>query len=200
MRLYLMPASGLNSKVVTTGPGIDLRDVAADVEFHALLFDGVGAFLQFVLVHLLAALGVGEQRGRGQLVSGLARRDFRLGRFFLRGRQRHGFVFVEFDDRGGAAGVVARFFGFALFFLLVFGEFLGGNALPRHGRTSGDLDFFHALAQAIGFAGFAPILHARPELAQVAIIGHRFLHPGEGRAERKTGGEKKCSQQGGDRN
>ncbi len=87
--------------------GIDLGDVAADVEFHALGFDGVGALFQLVLVHFFAALGIGEERGRGQLVSGLACRDFWLGGFFLRGRRSYGFVFVEFDDRGSAAGVVA---------------------------------------------------------------------------------------------
>ena len=38
-------------------PGIDLRDVPADVELRALLFDGAGALFQFALVHLLAALG-----------------------------------------------------------------------------------------------------------------------------------------------
>ncbi len=32
----LTPASGLNSKVVTTGPGVDLDDVAEDVELLEL--------------------------------------------------------------------------------------------------------------------------------------------------------------------
>ena len=63
--------------------GIDLRHVAADVELLALLLDGVRAFLEFVFVDLLAALRVGEQRGRRQLVSGLARRDFWFGGFFF---------------------------------------------------------------------------------------------------------------------
>src|SRR5271163_5092071 len=146
--------------------GIDLGDVAADVEFHALGFDGAGAFFQFALVHFFAALGIGEQRGRGQLVGGLARRDFWFRGFLFRWRRSCGFVFVEFDDCGGAAGVTARFFGFAVFFFLVFYcEFFGGNALARDGRASGDFDFFDALAQAIGFAGFAPVLDAGPELA-----------------------------------
>ena len=39
MRLYLMPASGLNSKVVTTGPGIDLHHVAEHVELFELRLD-----------------------------------------------------------------------------------------------------------------------------------------------------------------
>src|SRR5277367_1223733 len=157
---------GLEFESGDDGAGIDLRDMAADVEFHALGFDGAGAFFQFALVHFFAALGVREQRARRELVGGFARRDFWFRGFLFRGGRSYGFVFVEFDDCGGAAGVVARFLGFAVFFFLVFyGEFFGGNALARGRRASGDFDFFDALAQAIGFAGFAPVLHARPELA-----------------------------------
>ena len=68
MRLYLMPASGLNSNVVTTGPGIDLRDVSRHAEFRAFLLDGARAFFQLALVHLLAALGRAQQAGGRQPV------------------------------------------------------------------------------------------------------------------------------------
>ena len=40
---------------------IDLRDVPADVEFPALLFDGARALLQFVFLYFFAALGHAQQ-------------------------------------------------------------------------------------------------------------------------------------------
>ena len=50
MRLYLMPASGLNSKVVTTGPGLICTTEPKHVELFELGFDGGGGVLQFLLV------------------------------------------------------------------------------------------------------------------------------------------------------
>ena len=45
--------------------GIDLRDVAGDIELRALLFDGAGAFFQLALVHFFAALGIAAARAKG---------------------------------------------------------------------------------------------------------------------------------------
>ena len=62
MRLYLMPASGLNSKVVTTGPGIDLHDLAAHVELGALLLQYLGEVLQFLFIDGIVLVGPVQQR------------------------------------------------------------------------------------------------------------------------------------------
>src|SRR5271154_3354097 len=80
---------GLEFESGDDGAGIDLRDMAADVEFHALGFDGAGAFFQFALVHFFAALGVREQRGRRELVGGFARRDSWFRGFLFRWRRSY---------------------------------------------------------------------------------------------------------------
>ena len=59
-------------------PGIDLRDVAADIEFRALLFDRARAFLQLALVHLLAALGRTAAGTLGAICSSSSRPQFSL--------------------------------------------------------------------------------------------------------------------------
>ena len=58
--LYFTPASGLNSKVVTTGPGMDLHDRAFDRELAALLLEQARAVHQLALVDL--ALGLRAHR------------------------------------------------------------------------------------------------------------------------------------------
>ena len=57
---YFTPASGLNSKVVTTGPGMDLDDRAFDRELAALLLEQPRAVHQLALVDL--ALGPAARR------------------------------------------------------------------------------------------------------------------------------------------
>ena len=88
MRLYLMPASGLNSKVVTTGPGLICVMWPPTSNSMHFCFDGAGALLQFGLVHLFAALGPGEQaKATAACKLVLPVRDLRLGRLLLRGRR-----------------------------------------------------------------------------------------------------------------
>ena len=80
--LYFTPASGLNSNVVTTGPGMDLRDLAFDGELAALLLELPRRVHQLALVDLALGLGGVEQRRRRQrerAVRALRRRLERLG-------------------------------------------------------------------------------------------------------------------------
>ena len=63
---YFTPASGLNSNVVTTGPGVNLDDGAGDRELVALLLEQPGGVHQLALVDLLLALRRVEQRERRQ--------------------------------------------------------------------------------------------------------------------------------------
>ena len=72
MRLYFDARFGLEFESGDHRAGIDLGDVTADIELHALLFDSASALFQFGLIHLLATLGVAEQRWRRQSVIGLA--------------------------------------------------------------------------------------------------------------------------------
>ena len=65
--LYFTPASGLNSKVVTTGPGVDLHDAAFDGELAALLLELPRALHQLALVDLALAPRRVEQRERRQV-------------------------------------------------------------------------------------------------------------------------------------
>ena len=73
MRLYLMPASGLNSKVVTTGPGLICTTVAEHVELFELGLDAAGGVLQLLLVVRTAARRLVEQLGGRQVGRALSR-------------------------------------------------------------------------------------------------------------------------------
>src|SRR6185437_16048067 len=124
------------------GAGIDLRDVAADVEFGAFLFDGAGVFLQLAFVHFFAALGGMKQGKRRQAEGGLIARDLRVGLRFGRAAGRGRFFFMEFDygrlaGRGfafrGFAGLLG---GFVLFVCRDEGFFR--DALRRDRRAAGD--------------------------------------------------------------
>ena len=64
--LYLTPASGLNSNVVTTGPGMNLHDRAFDRELAALFLEQPRALHQLALVDLPLGLRRIEQRHRRQ--------------------------------------------------------------------------------------------------------------------------------------
>ncbi len=67
MRLYLMPASGLNSKVVTTGPGIDLRDLTVHVELGVFLGEYLRQKLEFVGIDGLLLVRTMQQALGGSL-------------------------------------------------------------------------------------------------------------------------------------
>ena len=67
MRLYLMPASGLNSNVVTTGPGIDLRDLSVDVELRVLFLKHLGSNLELFFVDRAVLVGPAQQAVDGNL-------------------------------------------------------------------------------------------------------------------------------------
>ncbi len=87
--VYFTPASGLNSKVVTTGPGMDLHDAAFDRELAALLLEQPRAVHQLALVDLALGLRRVEQRERRQRVLALAALGRRLGgRLGIGERQR----------------------------------------------------------------------------------------------------------------
>ena len=88
---YFTPASGLNSKVVTTGPGVDLDDRPGHRELVALLLEQAGGVHQLALVDLVLALRRVEQRQRRQGEAVLLPLDRHL-RFELgdRGRPRRG--------------------------------------------------------------------------------------------------------------
>ena len=91
---YFTPASGLNSKVVTTGPGMNLDDRAFDRELAALLLEQPRAVHQLALVDLALGLRRVEQRERRQRVLALAALGRRLRRRLGIGqrqrRRRHG--------------------------------------------------------------------------------------------------------------
>ncbi len=96
IRLYLIPASGLNSNVVTTGPRIDLRHASLNVEFEALGFNRARAVLQFIFIKLLATLSLSQQRGRRKFIVGIALGDLwlasLLGDGFLRPHKENRFL------------------------------------------------------------------------------------------------------------
>ena len=111
-RLYLMPASGLNSKVVTTGPGLICDDRAAHVELAALFAQHLRQVLQLSFVDGAVFVGAMQQRRRRQLVAarqlrhrGLAMSDVASARevtaMLLRRRLRLG----ARGGFGGGAGV-----------------------------------------------------------------------------------------------
>ena len=76
--LYFTPASGLNSYVVTTGPGMDLHDGPLDRELAALLFEQPRAVHQLALVDLALALGRVEQGKGGSVKAPALALDRRL--------------------------------------------------------------------------------------------------------------------------
>ena len=85
---YFTPASGLNSNVVTTGPGMNLHDAAFDRELAALLLEQPRAVHQLALVDLALGLRRVEQRQRRQRVVALAAFGRRLRRRLRIERQR----------------------------------------------------------------------------------------------------------------
>ena len=116
MRLYLIPASGLNSKVVTTGPGLICVTWPPTSNSAHFCFDGARAFLQFVFLHFLAAFGRPQQAGGGKLVTGLALGNFWIGAALARGFRFD--WFREFNDGRLGRELRSPTF-FVLFFLLV---------------------------------------------------------------------------------
>ena len=70
MRLYLMPASGLNSKVVTTGPGLICTTLPSTLNSSNLDLMRAGDVLQFLLVVGAAAGNLVQQIGGRQLEEG----------------------------------------------------------------------------------------------------------------------------------
>ena len=86
--LYFTPASGLNSNVVTTGPGMNLRDLALDGELAALLLELPRRVHQLALVDLALGLRRVEQRRRRQRERALPALRRRLQRLGLGQRQR----------------------------------------------------------------------------------------------------------------
>ncbi len=121
MRATFTPASGLNSKVVTTGPGLICSHLAIDAEFGALFHQHASLFAQSVLADdSLLVTAVEQGRGR-QLIAADAlgndgdRLDVGVGALaegdaFLHGRQRsrHGCENWLLDAFGGADGHAGR--------------------------------------------------------------------------------------------
>ena len=171
--------------------GIDLRHVAADFEFRALLFDGPRALLQFASpIFSLRSEGCSRIVG-GKRKFVLLREIFGSGALFFGGGGARIVEIYYVPDR-----VRPRAFGRWLFvFFLVLFDFLGRDSLLNDGTASRNLGFFHLLSQADRFALFAPFLRAGQQLARAAFSGHRLLHPCEQRAERKSGGQEKSGEQ-----
>ncbi len=152
MRLYLMPASGLNSNVVTTGPGIDLRDAAAprrtprtSVRWRARTPSARSR------PSSRRARRMRSSSVEGSLKLVLPARNFRRrGAFFGAWASSGSWNWITAGPcsaRFGSAGFVRRRFFLRRFFSRCR---CGGDALLLHGRPPGNLDLLHALAKLFG--------------------------------------------------
>ena len=101
MRLYLMPASGLNSKVVTTGPGLICTTLPSTLNSSNLRLDLDGGVFEFLLVVGAAAGRLVQQfGGRQREDSAECRllRGLRGGHWHGHGR-RHGRQILHLANR-----------------------------------------------------------------------------------------------------
>ena len=109
MRLYLMPASGLNSKVVTTGPGLICTTWPRTSNSAHFSASTCARCFQFELVDGAVLVGTVQQRGGRQLVAADQARHGRLAARRAVGARADGDVFGAGLCRLSAAVRTRRF-------------------------------------------------------------------------------------------
>ncbi len=209
MRLYLMPASGLNSKVVTTGPGLIWVTRAFDVKLMALFFNGAGAEFQGFFIELVGNFAFPQEIDGRKLVDGVGRLGvdglFGAIGLFPDWAKRIGALWVTAlaPDSSSSSATAAPFLplkmsasviqmnSFVLFGGIAFAYNLRSDRLRPAMRRSSD-----RAAHAILFAFVLPIVPAglgafeNAEFLDAAEGAFGIAGPGVRAAEGESGGEK----------